>query len=74
MLDWQIDYIKKYREEVKALAKGHPTLPEEAIAELVERMQAYLPGERLNFLIPMGANTVATELANEQNKIGAKQP
>jgi len=63
MFDWQIDYIRKYQTEVNRIAQGRPQLRDDEKLELERQMMAYLPGERLNFLILMSADTMAAEMA-----------
>jgi glyoxylase-like metal-dependent hydrolase (beta-lactamase superfamily II) len=63
LLDWQQRYLERYRAEVKGLSKGAPRLSDEQKKELVARMKAVLPGEKLEFLIALGADVVAAELA-----------
>jgi glyoxylase-like metal-dependent hydrolase (beta-lactamase superfamily II) len=66
MLDWQKTYIQAYREAVRSLAKGQPTLTEEAKKELQARMEAFLPNAPLTYLILWGADPIAAELAGEK--------
>jgi glyoxylase-like metal-dependent hydrolase (beta-lactamase superfamily II) len=63
LLGWQKDYLEKYRAAVKDLAKGQARLSDEQKKELVARMKVVLPNDRLEFLIPLGADPVAAELA-----------
>jgi glyoxylase-like metal-dependent hydrolase (beta-lactamase superfamily II) len=56
-------YLLFYRELVRRLAGGEPQLPEEARAELDAQMQAFLPGAPLTWMIGLGADAVAAELA-----------
>ena len=63
MLDWERQYLVKYRKEVTALADGHARLTEDEKATLVSRMKDYLPTDRLEFLIGLGADAVAAELS-----------
>jgi glyoxylase-like metal-dependent hydrolase (beta-lactamase superfamily II) len=63
LLDWQKNYLERYRAEVKALAKGQALLSEDQKKELVARMKTVLPNDKLEFLIPLGADPVASELA-----------
>jgi len=64
MLDWEKQYIVKYRQEVSALANGAPSLTDQQKGVLVKRMKEQLPTERLEFLIGLGADSVARELAS----------
>jgi glyoxylase-like metal-dependent hydrolase (beta-lactamase superfamily II) len=63
MIAWQRAYLEHYRAAVEELAAGQPTLTDEAKAELVQRMKAFLPTDALEFLIGLGADAVAAELA-----------
>lgn len=63
MIAWQRAYLEHYRAAVEELAAGQPTLTDEAKAELVQRMKAFLPTDVLEFLIGLGADAVAAELA-----------
>jgi glyoxylase-like metal-dependent hydrolase (beta-lactamase superfamily II) len=63
LLMWQRAYLEVYRGAVAGLSGGRLTLSDPAKATLVERMKAFLPNERLAFLIPLGADAVAAELA-----------
>jgi hypothetical protein len=56
-------YLLYYRELVRRLAGGEPRLPEPATAELDAGMQAFLPGAPLTWMIGLGADAVAAELA-----------
>jgi glyoxylase-like metal-dependent hydrolase (beta-lactamase superfamily II) len=63
LLDWQQGYLQEYRAAVKSLSKGVPRLSEAQKKDLVARMKTVLPSEKLEFLIPLGADAVAAELA-----------
>jgi len=63
LLSWQRAYLTTYRQAVAELSRGHPVLPTAAKAELVARMERFLPTKRLEFLIDLGADPVAQELA-----------
>jgi len=56
-------YLLYYRELVRRLAGGEPQLPEPAKAELDAGMQAFLPGAPLTWMIGLGADAVAAEIA-----------
>lgn len=56
-------YLLYYRELVRRLSGGEPQLPEAAKAELDTAMQAFLPGAPLAWMIGLGADAVAGELA-----------
>ena len=63
---WQ--YLMHYRESVRRLADGKPTLEEGAKAELDALMQDFLPGAPLTWMIGLGADAVAGELAAMQRE------
>lgn len=63
LFDKEHAYLVEYGLNVKELAKGAKTLTESAKQELVDRMERYLPTKALSFLIPLGADAVAAELA-----------
>jgi glyoxylase-like metal-dependent hydrolase (beta-lactamase superfamily II) len=56
-------YLLYYRELVQRLSGGQATLPPCARAELDAAMQAFLPGAPLTWMIGLGADAVAGELA-----------
>jgi glyoxylase-like metal-dependent hydrolase (beta-lactamase superfamily II) len=56
-------YLLYYRELVRRLSGGQATLPPSAQAELDAAMQAFLPGAPLTWMIGLGADAVAGELA-----------
>ena len=56
-------YLLYYRELVRRLADGEPRLPEAAKAELAAGMQSFLPDAPLTWMIGLGADAVAAELA-----------
>jgi glyoxylase-like metal-dependent hydrolase (beta-lactamase superfamily II) len=56
-------YLLHYREIVRRLSGGGATVPPSARAELDRAMQAFLPGVPLAWMIGLGADTVAGELA-----------
>ena len=58
-------YLLYYREMVRRLAEGEPALSEAAKQELDRSLQAYLPGAPLTWMIGLGADVVAAELASE---------
>jgi glyoxylase-like metal-dependent hydrolase (beta-lactamase superfamily II) len=66
LLDWQKDYLERYRAAVKEIGKGAARLSDEQKKELVVRMKTVLPTDKLEFLIPLGADPVAAELAAPQ--------
>jgi glyoxylase-like metal-dependent hydrolase (beta-lactamase superfamily II) len=63
ILDWQREYLTVYRNEVAGLAKGRASLTEHEKGLLVSRMRDHLPTDKLEFLIGLGADTVAAELS-----------
>jgi hypothetical protein len=68
MLDWQRQYLTTYRDAVRELAGGKAALTDAQKKELTARMRAFLPTDRLDFLIPLGADPVAAELAGRSQK------
>src|SRR5262249_50543990 len=63
LLRRQQAYLLQYAAQVKELSGGRPRLTDEAKQELTARMEAYLPGAALSFLVALSADTVAAELA-----------
>lgn len=63
LFDAEQAYLIEYCLNVKELARGAKTLSDAAKQELVNRMLQYLPTKALSFLIPLGADAVAGELA-----------
>ena len=63
ILEWEKGYLTAYRAAVTDLARGRPALDDSAKARLVVRMKQVLPSDRLEFLIGLGADPVAAELA-----------
>jgi len=63
MVAEQRRYLLYYREVVRRLSGGQATVPEPARAELDRAMQAFLPGAPLTWMIGLGADPVAGELA-----------
>jgi glyoxylase-like metal-dependent hydrolase (beta-lactamase superfamily II) len=63
LLEAQKAYLLAYCVAVRELADGKPTLTEAARQELVVRMERFLPGAPLTFLITHSADAVAAELA-----------
>ncbi|MDP1916137.1 MAG: MBL fold metallo-hydrolase [Myxococcales bacterium] len=62
LFDWQRGYLEAYRKNVKELAKGQPTLSDQAKKELEARMEKVLPKAGLAMLVAMSADAVAAEL------------
>jgi len=56
-------YLLHYREIVRRLSGGEATVPPSARAELDRAMQAFLPSAPLTWMIGLGADAVAGELA-----------
>jgi hypothetical protein len=56
-------YLLYYRELVRRVSGGQATLAPSARAELEAAMQAFLPGAPLTWMIGLGADAVAGELA-----------
>jgi glyoxylase-like metal-dependent hydrolase (beta-lactamase superfamily II) len=63
MLADQRRYLMMYREVVRRLAAGKPALTDAQKAELTEVMTRFLPGAPLTWMIGLGADAVAAELA-----------
>lgn len=63
MLADQRRYLLMYREAVHRLAVGAPTLTEAAKARLEELMTSFLPDAPLAWMVGLGADAVAAELA-----------
>jgi glyoxylase-like metal-dependent hydrolase (beta-lactamase superfamily II) len=61
---WEKTYLTTYRAEVDKLRGGADTLSDAQRATLVEHMKAAYPKAALEFMIALGANTVAAELAH----------
>jgi glyoxylase-like metal-dependent hydrolase (beta-lactamase superfamily II) len=59
----QRSYLLAYREAVRRLADGAPALTDAQKAELTAEMEAVLPDAPLGWLIALGADPVAAELA-----------
>ena len=63
MLAEQRRYLLYYRELVRRLSGGQAKLPPSAQAELDTAMREFLPGAPLTWMIGLGADAVAAELA-----------
>jgi len=68
LLDSQKRYLLTYIDAVRELSGGNSTLTEEAKRELTQRMEEFLPGAGLSFLISHSADPVAAELAAVKNR------
>jgi glyoxylase-like metal-dependent hydrolase (beta-lactamase superfamily II) len=66
LFDDQRRYLLYYREVVGRLAAGAPTLTDDAQVALEGAMQQFLPNAPLTWMIGLGANAVATEIARER--------
>jgi len=62
LLDSQKTYLMKYLDVVKELSHGNSSLTKEEKVELTQRMEDFLPGAGLSFLIAQSADSVAAEL------------
>ncbi len=56
-------YLLYCRELIRRLSGGEPQLSEEAKSELSTALQAFLPDAPLTWMIELGADAVAAELA-----------
>jgi glyoxylase-like metal-dependent hydrolase (beta-lactamase superfamily II) len=65
MFDWEKGYIDAYLVAVKKIGNGSPTLNDAQKAMLTKEMKAYLPTDKLEFLIGLGADVVATRMSKE---------
>jgi glyoxylase-like metal-dependent hydrolase (beta-lactamase superfamily II) len=65
LLDWQRAYLETYRETVRDLAQGRSVLSDAEKLTLSERMEAFLPSDRLQRFITQGADAVAAELSGQ---------
>jgi glyoxylase-like metal-dependent hydrolase (beta-lactamase superfamily II) len=63
LLTRQRQYLLMYREAVGHLAAGAPALSEAQKLELTQTMTRFLPGAPLDWLVGLGADAVAAELA-----------
>lgn len=60
LFDWQQRYVETF---VAAVAQADFSRPEEAQAEVVERVKRYLPADELQFLMELSVAPLATQLA-----------
>jgi|SRR5215813_9049069 len=65
MLTWQTNYLQEYRRTVASLANGDSRLTDEQKEKLTAHMDNYLQGKSLEFLIGLGADSVAAEMASK---------
>jgi glyoxylase-like metal-dependent hydrolase (beta-lactamase superfamily II) len=70
-LDDQRRYELMLRETVRGLAAGAATMSAEAKATLTQRMERFLPGAPLSWLVGLSADAVAAELAAEDAAVSA---
>jgi hypothetical protein len=56
-------YLLYYRELIRRLSGSEPQLSETAKSELSATLQEFLPDAPLTWMIELGADAVATELA-----------
>jgi glyoxylase-like metal-dependent hydrolase (beta-lactamase superfamily II) len=63
LLTWQKAYLVKYRAEVDKLRKGGKALGDAQKQALVAAMKTAYPDAKLDFMITLGADTTAAELA-----------
>jgi glyoxylase-like metal-dependent hydrolase (beta-lactamase superfamily II) len=71
LFDEQRRYLLYYREVITRLATGAPTLDNDAKAELEQAMQRFLPSAPLTWMVKLGADAVAAELAGEPRRINS---
>jgi glyoxylase-like metal-dependent hydrolase (beta-lactamase superfamily II) len=64
LLDWEEAYLTTYRKEVEDLRRGSARLADSDKPVLVARMKKRYPTAGLDFMIELGADTVAAELAS----------
>jgi len=64
LFNWEKQYLTLYCKEVEALRAGEDKLGDEQKKMLVERMKAAYPTAGNEFMIELGADTVAAELAH----------
>jgi glyoxylase-like metal-dependent hydrolase (beta-lactamase superfamily II) len=74
LLAEQRRYLLYYREIIARLAGGQSQLTEAAKAQLDTAMQAFLPGAPLTWMIGLGADAVAAELAAGKPAATAARP
>jgi len=70
LLDGQERYLHAYRAAVSTLAAGRASLSADQKEALTARMRAFLPGAGLEFMIGLGADAIAGELAHSGGRDG----
>ncbi|GAA4533374.1 MBL fold metallo-hydrolase [Nonomuraea ferruginea] len=68
MLDAQRRYLMMYRETIERLARGASSLTDDDKHELTRTMTRFSPDARLDWLVGLGADAVAAELAAEHRE------
>ncbi len=68
LLAEQRRYLLFYREVVRRLADGAPKLSDAAKSDLEATMRRFLPDAPLTWMIGLGADAVAAELAAESGR------
>jgi glyoxylase-like metal-dependent hydrolase (beta-lactamase superfamily II) len=68
MLDWEQGYLTRYRAEVDALRAGAQSLSDADKQTLGVRLKAEYPDAGLEFMIALGADSVASELARSERE------
>jgi len=66
LLAWETNYLHEYRKAVTLLASGDSKLTDDQKAKLTAHMDNYLQGKNLEFLVGLGADSVAAELASKK--------
>ena len=67
LLDWEKGYLQRYRAEVDALRAGADRLSDADKQTLEIRLTTAYPDAGLKFMIALGADSVAAELAGSQH-------
>jgi hypothetical protein len=63
LFESQKKYLIAYSDAVRELSDGNSILTDGAKKELTQRMEKFLPGAGLSFLIAVSADPVAAELS-----------
>lgn len=66
LFESQKKYLIAYSDAVRELSDGKSILTDEAKKELTQRMEKFLPGAGLSFLIAVSADPVAAELSSKK--------